>query len=154
MLFQPGFLGTKALMYMDIVTVYFAVLPLLLMFAIYQAMNKNYSLHIKSHIAILSITLLMVIVFEAGVRLSGGFALYAPQSKLSYDFLVIFLSIHIFIAIIAVGGWMYLVISSYNAYSKHQPMDSAKHKKMGKWIFAAITVTSIMGTSIYCFLFL
>lgn len=154
MLFEPGFLGTKALMYMDIVTVYFAVLPFLLMFAIYQAIRKNYSLHVKSHIAILSLTLIMVILFESGVRLSGGFVQYAPTSKLPYDFLVLFLSVHIFIAILAVGGWMYLVISSYNMYSKQLTMDSAKHKKMGKWIFAAITVTSIMGTSIYCFLFM
>ena len=42
MLFSKGFLGTSAPFYLDLATVYFAVLPLLLAFSIYYAVKKEY----------------------------------------------------------------------------------------------------------------
>lgn len=153
MFFEPGFLGTKALMYMDIVTLYFAILPFLLGFSIYQAIRGNIRLHFQSQFIILAITIIMVLIFEIGVRLSGGFMEYAKHSSLSFDFLLIFLLIHIFIALMAVGGWIYLIISTYKSYQNGILENSEKHRKMGKWIFSALTLTSIMGCSIYLFLF-
>jgi putative membrane protein len=153
MFFEPGFLGTKALMYMDIVTIYFALLPFLLGFSIYQAIRGNIKLHYQSQFIILAATLIMVIIFEIGVRVTGGFVEYAKESPISYDFLLMFLVVHIFIAIMAVGGWIYLIISSYKSYRDGTLENSAKHRKMGRWIYGALTVTSIMGCSIYLFLF-
>lgn len=153
MLFEPGFLGTKALVYMDIVTLYFAILPFLLGFSVYQAIRGNYRLHYRSQFTILAITLLMVILFETGVRITGGFSQYAPQSKYSYDFLVGFLSVHILVALLSIGGWLHLLVSTYRSYNNGVLENPAKHKKMGKWIFASLTLTSIMGCSIYVFLF-
>ena len=153
MFFEPGFLGTKALMYMDIVTLYFAFLPFLLAFSIYQAIRGNIKLHYQSQFSILAVTIIMVLIFEIGVRLTGGFAEYAKQSPLSYDFLLLFLVIHILIALMALAGWIYLIISTYKSHQNGLLENSDKHRKMGKWIFAALTVTSIMGCSIYLFLF-
>ncbi|MDD2782197.1 DUF420 domain-containing protein [Sulfuricurvum sp.] len=153
MFFEPGFLGTKALMYMDIVTLYFAILPFLLGFSIHQAIRGNIKLHYQSQFAILAITIIMVLIFEIGVRLTGGFVEYAKESPLSYDFLLLFLLIHIFIALMAVGGWIYLIISTYKSYQNGILEKSDKHRKMGRWIFGALTLTSIMGCSIYLFLF-
>lgn len=153
MFFEPGFLGTKALMYMDIVTLYFAILPFLLGASIYQAIRGNIKLHYQSQFAILVITIIMVLIFEIGVRITGGFVEYAKQSPLSYDFLLLFLLIHIFIALMAVGGWIYLIVATYKSYQSGILENSNKHRKMGKWIFAALTLTSIMGCSIYLFLF-
>lgn len=153
MFFEPGFLGTRALMYMDIVTLYFAILPFLLAFSIYQAIRGNIKLHYQSQFIILAITIVMVLIFEIGVRLTGGFVEYAKQSPLSYDFLLLFLVVHIFIALMAVGGWIYLIISTYKSYQNGILEKSEKHRKMGKWIFSALTLTSIMGCSIYLFLF-
>lgn len=153
MFFEPGFLGTKALMYMDIVTLYFAILPFLLAFSIYQAVRGNIKLHYQSQFIILAVTIVMVLIFEIGVRLTGGFVEYAKQSPLSYDFLLLFLVVHIFIALMAVGGWIYLIISTYKSYQNGIVEHSEKHRKMGRWIFSALTLTSIMGCSIYLFLF-
>ena len=153
MFFEPGFLGTKALMYMDIVTLYFAILPFLLGFSVYQAIRGNSKLHYQSQFIILAVTIVMVLIFEIGVRLTGGFVEYAKQSPLSYDFLLLFLVVHIFIALMAVGGWIYLIISTYKSYQNGILENSDKHRKMGNWIFAALTLTSIMGCSIYLFLF-
>lgn len=153
MFFEPGFLGTKALMYMDIVTIYFALLPFLLAFSIYQAIRGNSKLHYQSQFAILAVTIVMVLIFEIGVRITGGFVEYAKQSPLSYDFLLIFLVVHILIALFAVGGWIYLLISTYKSYQNGVLENKEKHHIIGKWIFTALTVTSIMGCSIYLFLF-
>lgn len=152
MLFEPGFLGTKALMYMDIVTLYFAALPFLLGLSILFAIRGHITLHYRSQISILLLTVAMVVLFETGVRITGGFAKYAPQSFLPYDFLALFLAVHVLLALLAVGGWIYLILSSYRAY-RHGALDVARHVRIGRPLFAALTLTSLMGVSIYVFLF-
>jgi len=151
-----GFLGTKALLFMDVVTIYFALLPFLLAYSIYFAIKKEYKKHFISQSAILVLTLVLVLVFEIGVRLTGGFLEYAKESSISYDFLFMFLIVHIIIAILAVAGWLYLFISSYKEYKSngYSNFKNTKHKKIAKAIFAALTITSIMGVSIYIFLFI
>lgn len=154
-MFEKGFLGTSALWYMDMATLFFALLPLLLVLSIGYAIRKQYRRHFVSQIVILLMTLTMVVVFEIGVRISGGFMAFSKESSLPFTFLLSFLIVHIVIAIVAVCGWIYLVIVSYLAYQregKHARVFQ-QHKKMGRWIFAALTVTSIMGCLIYVFLF-
>lgn len=154
MFFEPGFLGTRAAFYMDIVTIYFAILPFLLGLSIRQAVIGNIVLHYRSQIAILGLTVVMVLLFEVGVRIEGGFVEYVKMSPVSYDFLLLFLAVHIFIALMAVGGWVYLIIASHRTYLQGGKEAMGKHRKIGKWIFAALTLTSAMGCSIYLFLFL
>lgn len=153
-MFEAGFLGTRAALYMDVVTLYFALLPFLLGGSIFQAIRGNIVAHYRSQIGILILTVVMVVIFEVGVRIEGGFVEYAKMSAVSYDFLLLYLSVHIVIALAAVGGWVYLIISSYRAYQQNGKEGFSKHRKMGKWIFGALTLTSIMGCSIYLFLFL
>jgi len=153
MFFEPGFLGTRAAFYMDVVTIYFAILPFLLGFSIRQAVVGNISFHIRSQIAILGLTVIMVLFFELGVRVSGGFVEYVKMSSVSYNFLLLFLGVHIFIALLAVGGWIYLIITSSQTYRQEGKEGMGKHRRMGRWIFGALTLTSLMGCSIYLFLF-
>lgn len=151
-----GFLGTKALLFMDIVTVYFAVLPFLLFFSIYLAITKNYKKHYISQAIILFITIVMILVFEVGVRLTGGFTEYVKNSSISYDFLIIFLSLHIIIAITSTSAWLCQFLYSYKSYKNNNILSIKvkKHKKIGTLIFVALTVNSIMGVCIYFFLFI
>ena len=152
MLFSKGFLGTTAPFYLDLATVYFAVLPFLLAFSIYFAIKKEFEKHFISQAIILGVTLIIVVIFEICIRVSGGFLEYSKYSNVSFDFMLVFLTIHILIAIAAVGGWLFLFISSYKDY-KNNSFDGKKHKKIGKAIFAALTISSIMGICIYTFLF-
>ena len=148
-----GFLGTTAPFYLDLATVYFTILPFLLAISIYLAVKKEYKKHFISQAIILGTTLVIVVIFEIGVRISGGFLEYTKYSNVSFDFMLVFLIIHILIAIAAVGGWLFLFISSYKAY-KNNSFDGKKHKKIGKAIFTALTISSIMGICIYLFLFM
>ena len=152
MYYSQGFLGTSAPFYLDLITVYFGILPFLLGFSIYFAIKKEYGKHFISQSIILSITLILTVIFEIGVRITGGFLEYSKHSNISFDFMVIFLGIHIEVAIIAVAGWLFLFISSYKDY-KNNKLDATKHKKIGKAIFLALTISSIMGIFIYLFLF-
>jgi putative membrane protein len=152
MYYSQGFLGTSAPFYLDLITVYFGILPFLLGFSIYFAIKKEYGKHFISQSIILSITLILTVIFEIGVRITGGFLEYSKHSNISFDFMLIFLGIHIQVAIIAVAGWLFLFISSYKDY-KNNKLDATKHKKIGKAIFLALTISSIMGIFIYLFLF-
>lgn len=150
---EVGFLGTRALFFMDMVTLYFAILPFLLGLSIRQAVIGNITLHFRSQIAILFLTIVMVIIFELGVRISGGFIEYIKFSSISYDFFIMYLAVHIFVALMSVGGWIYLIITSYKTYTKLGREGMKQHRRMGKWIFASLTLTALMGCSIYLFLF-
>ncbi len=154
-MFESGFFGTSAPLYMDISTLLFVLLPFLLAVSIRYAVLKQYEKHFRSQIAILVMTLMVVTVFEIGVRISGGFLEFSKESSVPFSFLVTFLIVHIVIAVAAVIGWIYLVVVSYRAYKKEgvNARVFKQHKQMGWWIFAALTVTSFMGSCIYIFLF-
>ena len=154
-MFEVGFFGTSAPLYMDIATLLFALLPFLLALSIRYAVLKQYRKHFMSQIAIVIMTLIVVVIFEIGVRVSGGFMEFSKASSLPFTFLLLFLIVHIIIAVAAVCGWIYLIIVSYRGY-KQEGINATifkQHKKMGRWIFAALTLTSIMGSCIYIFLF-
>lgn len=153
MFLEPGFLGTRALFFMDMVTLYFAILPFLLGISIRQAVIGNITLHFRSQMVILFLTIVMVVIFELGVRISWGFIEYIKFSSISYDFFLMYLAVHILVALMSVGGWIYLMITSYKTYTKFGRDGMKQHRRMGKWIFASLTLTSLMGCSIYLFLF-
>ena len=156
MLFEAGFLGTKAPFYIDLITCYFTVLPFLLAYSIYFAVKKELKKHFISQSIILGFTLIIVLFFEVSIRLEGGFAEYSKDISISMNFLVPYLIIHIIIAIAAIAGWLYLFISSYKAYKQNNYtfFKSTKHKKIGRAIFLALLITCIMGIGMYYFLFI
>ena len=151
-----GFLGTQAPLFMDIITVFFAVMPFLLLVSVVFAVKKKYALHFISQAIILASALVITILFEIGVTVTGVFAQFAKTSSFSYDSILIFLVIHIIIAVLAVAGWLYLFVSSYKKYKAHgyAAFENTNHKKIGKAIFLALTISSVMGICIYYALFL
>ena len=156
MLFNPGFLGTSAPLYMDAVTIYFAIFPILMAYTIYLAIKKRYKEHFISQAILLVVTVSIVIVFEIGLRISGGFIEYAKYSDVSRTFMVSFLIIHIVIAVIALISWVYLFITSVKLYKNKQleHIKNSNHRKLGKLVFLGLTISSFMGVCIYLFLFL
>jgi len=155
MLFETGFLGTDAPLYIDLVTVYFALLPFLLSGSIYLAIRKQFKRHYRSQIAIFIISIIMVLLFEIGVRIDGGFLMFAKESTLSMAFLSIFLAVHIAIAVMSVVLWIIVLYTSLREYKSEMEMAefSRRHKKKSRMLFGGLTVTSIMGVMIYLFLF-
>lgn len=142
----------QAPFYMTVVTIYFVLLPFLLASSIFQAVKKRYELHIKSQIAIFSLTLLIIVYFEIMIRVKGGFLLFKQYTSIPETFLLIYLIMHVVIAILGVILWAYLIFTSYKSY-KQKSFNPKKHKTIGKVVFFLITISCIMGTGMYFMLF-
>ena len=153
-MFETGFLGTQAPLYMDVITLYFALLPFLLGIGIFHAIKGNQDLHYKIQLGTFTLTLLVVVIFEVGVRLSGGFSEFMQDSNANHSWMVIFLIIHIFVAIVSVIVWSALIYGAVKHYKLDHEYLPAYHKKIGKLVFLGLTATSIMGVMIYYFLFI
>jgi len=155
-MFEAGFLGTRAPFFMDVITIFFALMPFLVAASIYLAVKKRYVLHFQSQMAIFIMTMVMVVIFEIGVRVDGGFNAYMQESSLPYGGVLVYLVIHILIALLMVVGWGITIYSSYKAF-REEGISSTyfkEHKKRARWVFLAIIITSIMGTSMYPILFI
>jgi putative membrane protein len=152
-MFETGFLGTSAPFYMDLVTFYFGILPLLMGTAIFMAVKKRYELHYKMQLSIFVLTLLVVGVFEVGVRISGGFSAFMEQSNANATFMIIFLLIHILIALATVVLYSILIYSAVKEFRLKSAPVVKSHKKLGILVFLGMSVTSFMGVTIYYFLF-
>lgn len=155
MFLETGFLGTRAPMYLDIVAIYFILLPLLLFVSVRYAVKGEIKKHLKSQIGIFVMTLVMIVVFEVGMRLAGGFKEYIKDSSVPYAFFISFLIVHIITAIATVNLWSYQIISSVKAYNKGTLTGekALKHKKIGKYLMIGIAITLVQAAAIYYFMF-
>lgn len=156
MFFEPGFMGTRAPMYLDIVGVFFFLLPFLLFFSIRYAVKGEIKKHFISQTVIFVLTLIFVVIFETGMRLAGGFQEYIKASPVSYSFFITFLIVHVLVAIATFNLWSYQLISSVKAYRKGTLTGekAKKHKKLARILIAGIFVTILQGVAIYYFLFM
>lgn len=152
-MFEVGFLGTRALWFMDVVTLWFAALPFLMAAAIALAKRKRYDAHRQAQTVLFVLTLAMVVLFEVGVRFSGGFAAYAEQSGMAFGALVTLLAVHILIAVAAVGLWAWLLVDALRRFRSGGAV-AVSHKRYGLAVFAGMTVTSFLGVTIYGLLFI
>ena len=152
---ELGFFGTRAPMYLDIVGVYFGLLPLLMFISIHFAIKGDIKKHMNSQLAIFVGTLVMVVVFEVGMRLAGGYTEYIKGSSISHSYFITFLIIHIIVAILTVNLWSYQIISSMKMYKNGELKgdNALRHKKLAKILLVGLFITLVQGTSIYYFLF-
>ena len=153
-MFSQGFLQTNAPFYMDLVTSYFAILPFLLMAGIVMAMQKRLELHYKMQLSTFILTLVMVVIFEIGVRVSGGFSEFMKSANVNETFMFLFLLTHILIALASVVAWSILIYSAVKEFKLGAKPFVKSHKKLGMLVYAGMSVTSLMGVTIYYLLFI
>jgi len=155
-MFELGFLGTRAPLFMDVVTLFFAAVPFLVAYSIYFARKGKYRLHITSQIAIFTVSMLMVVLFEIGVRIDGGFNAYMHESSISYNGALLYLVIHILFALVTLVAWGITIYSSYKVFREEGVRSDyfSRHKKRARLVFLAITINAVMGTMMYPILFI
>jgi len=153
-MFGIGFLGTKAPFFMDFITVYFAILPILVGLSIFAVIQKRYELHYKMQLVTFLVTLIFVTIFEVGVRIFGGFSTFMESSNVNLTFMIALLSIHILIAIVTTILWSSLIYSSVKQVKIENQQIQSSHKKFGKILFFGISITSFLGVLIYYLLFI
>ncbi|MCW8895709.1 MAG: DUF420 domain-containing protein [Sulfurimonas sp.] len=146
-MFNAGFLGTRAPVFMDIVTLIVALLPLLVAGAISLARNKHYKAHSYIQIFIFAFSVIVLSYFEYGVRLSGGFDAFMHESSVSYSYAFMVLIFHIAISIIT------LIIWAAAIFRAKKMIQSYTHRKVGLITFAGVVLTSLTGIWVYFLMF-
>ncbi len=153
--FQPGFLGTRAPLFMDIVSVIVAALPFLIYGAIMLAKKKNYRAHASVQQLLFIVSVIVVGFFEYGVRMEGGYKNLMEGSSVSHDYLLYVLIFHIMISVITLILWVKTLY-----YAKRDQKQSTlpglyseSHKKDGQRTFIGIILTMLTGAWVYMLLF-
>jgi putative membrane protein len=154
-LFQSGFLGTRAPLFMDIVSVIVALLPFLIYAAITLAKKRNYSAHESVQKLLFFVSVTVVAFFEYGVRMEGGYKNLMEGSSVSHDYLLYVLIFHIFISLVTLLLWIYTLYTAMR-YKKSKALPglySSIHKKDGLRTFVGIVLTMLTGAWVYALLF-
>ena len=154
-MFKPGFLGTSAPLFMDMVTLIVAILPLLVYGAIILARKKMYVLHTVVQNFLFIFAVIVVAYFELGVRVGGGFDAFMSGSDVPYTYALVVLVLHIIIATIMLFYWSVTVMTGNIHFKKgYIPgIYSKRHKMMAIKTFLGIIFTSFSGIWVYLLLF-
>ncbi len=140
---------------MDLVVTIFVVLPFLEIYTIRLAQKARWRQHRNLQAICLSSVLIVTLLFELDIRLSGGTAAFMGQSPLSGTlFLRLFLIGHVLIAVSTFLSWLVLSVRSWRRFgaSATLPGDySPAHRRWGKRTFFGLCLTSITGISLYIF---
>lgn len=154
-IFQPGFLGTRAPLFMDIVSVIVALLPFLIFGAILLAKKKNYQAHESVQKLLFVVTVIVVAFFEFGVRVAGGYKNLMEGSSVGHNYFIYVLIFHIIISVVTLILWM-MTLYYGKRYKKQKTLPglySAAHKKEGQRTFIGIILTMLTGGWVYALLF-
>ena len=154
-MFQAGFLGTRAPLFMDIVSVIVALLPFLIFGAISLAKKGNYSAHESVQKLLFVVSVIVVAFFEIGVRMEGGYKNLMEGSSVSHDYLLYVLIFHIIISVITLILWVKTLLSAkrYKRQSTLPGLYSQAHRKDGQYTFIGIILTMLTGAWVYALLF-
>ena len=146
-MFHQGFFGTRAPFFMDMVTFIVALLPLLVSIAIYFAKKKSYRLHAFTQVFIYIFSMIIIVYFEYGVRLGGGFNYFIEGTHLSHNYIFVVLMFHIAVSI------MTMLIWSVTIFMTRKQLATKTHKKAGVYTFIGVVLTSLTGIWVYSLLF-
>lgn len=154
-MFPPGFLGTRADVLIDIVTLSFIViLPLLVWSWRLARVAKNYRLHRNLQIT-LAVTLAIVVgIFEYDLAQSGGiFALVEGSAWEGTALLNGIIYVHTFFAVLASLSWVILiVVSLFRFASPPRPNSfSATHRLWGQFGMVTMIGAAVTALPLYYF---
>jgi len=147
-MFHPGFFGTRAPFFMDLVTLIVSLLPLLVTIAISLARNKHYKAHAYTQTFIFSFSVIVLFYFEYGVRVAGGFNAFMQESSVAHNYAFFILVMHIIISVIT------LIIWTSTIFRAKKQLQNKTHKKAGIYTFVGVIATSLSGIWVYLIMFI
>ena len=155
LMFESGFLGTRAPLFMDIVSVIVALLPFLIFGAISLAKNNNYKAHESVQKLLFIVTVIVVAFFEYGVRVEGGYKNLMEGSSVEHNYFIYVLMFHIMISVVTLILWVMTLYYAkrYKRQSTLPGLYSEAHKKAGQRTFVGIILTMLTGAWVYALLF-
>lgn len=150
-MFPPGFLGTRADLLTDLITVGYGVIPLVLYLSARRARRGEHRLHRAVQCGCLGVLTVILILFETNIRMRGGSdALFLTSSFAATPMLRGTLLVHLAIAVSTYLGWIALTVVSIRRFTNTLPGSfSAAHRRVGHWIIAGNVATAITGVWLY-----
>lgn len=145
---EVGFLGTKAPFFMDFATVMVALLPFLMIIGISLTVLRNKA-HSIAQAVLFIVSVVVLICFEIGVRVGGGFEVLMEDSSISHDYAYIVLIAHILVSLFTMFIFAFTLIKA----KKYVHENEQKHTKMGNITFFGVIFISISGVWVYRLLF-
>ncbi len=147
---QAGFFGTRAPLFMDIVSLIVIALPFLMLGIIYLAKVKKYKLHALLQVVLYIVSLFVLTFFEVGVRYVGGFKSFMEGSGVGHNYALIVLIFHIFISVSTIVIWTRTLLTARKQVDSGQ---ASKHKKLGILTFIGVVLVVLTGGWVYMLLF-
>ena len=155
-MFEAGFFGTRAPLFMDVVTLIVALLPFLILGAISLARKRKYKVHAKIQKLLFWISLVVVVYFEYGVRSVGGFDAFMQESSTPKSYALWVLITHVAISVVTLILWINVLLRAKRDRRMNvlPGMYSLRHKRSGIRAFIGILFTSLSGLWVYYLLFI
>ncbi len=150
-MFPQGFLGTRADILTDLITVGYGLIPLILYLSSLRARRGEYRLHRNVQCICLAALTVILVLFEVNIRMRGGSdALYVASSFAETPILRITLLVHLAIAVSTYLGWLGLTVASWRRFELTLPGSfGSLHRTLGRWIIAGNIATAITGAWLY-----
>jgi uncharacterized membrane protein YozB (DUF420 family) len=149
--FPDGFLGTRADLLTDLITVGYGVIPLALYLSSLLARRGARRLHRNLQCALLVLLTVILILFEANIRMRGGSdALFVSSSFAATPLLRFVLLSHLAIAISTYLAWLALTVVSWRRFESSLPGGfSGFHRRAGIAVILGNLATAMTGILLY-----
>ncbi len=151
--FNGGFLGTKAPLFMDIIIVILLLIPILIGVSIWLARKEYYDIHHKIQLSSFTLSLLSFIYFIYNIYFMGNVDLYIKDTIIDakaiiYVYITIFLITNIF-------WYRTLKFALEDSSRRALPgLYSSSHKRWGKVTAIFVGANSIIYMVVYILLFI
>lgn len=153
-----GFLGTRASLMLDVIVCSLVLVVPTILYSLYLVRyRKNYELHRKIQIALVSVLVLVVILFEVDMRLQGGFwELAKDSSYVDTVFLRNLLYVHLFFSISNAVLWPVTLLTAIKYFPRpaSPAAFSPKHKLLARVAVADMAATVVTGLMVYYYGFI
>jgi len=152
----PGFLETRALLYMDIIVSYLALLPILSGMSIFLAIRGCLKSHQFTQTLLFILSLVALFSFAWIVFYQEGFDALLELSSIDYNKAMVVLIFHSIVSVITVTLWMFTLMYAL-ADKKRRALPgvySESHAKSGRRIFKGIVLISFSSVGLYWILFI
>ncbi len=150
-MFPPGFLGTRADLLTDLITVGYGVVPLILAWSAMQARRGFHLRHRAVQCAALALLTVVLVMFEVNIRMRGGSdALFLSSSFANTPTLRAVLLGHLLIAVSTYFVWVGLTVLSWRRFRSRLPgVFSRTHARVGRLVIAGNVATALSGILLY-----
>ncbi len=135
----------------DLITVGYGVIPVLLYASARRARRGDHHLHRAVQCGCLGLLTVILILFEASIRMRGGSdALFVNSSFAKSPLLRITLLVHLAIAVSTYIGWVGLTVVSWRRFQSILPGGFSRlHGRLGMAVIGGNIATAVSGICLY-----